>query len=212
MFGRISRGTSLNEVLRVYDKHWPFILHSKDVLAIELATMCKELRACPAGQDRSTYSLSDGAYDETAAELHYRSSGNLPLLFFQYLLRLQLACLFGRYEDALALSDKGEAVIRSAFGFTQIADHYLYRGLAAAVALTAPDGNAARHRRTLRHCLNRLHVFAANCPQNFRQHEALLQAEAARVKGQLCRRFETLQPGHRAGGGGRFHASRWAGQ
>ena len=34
------------------------------------------------------------------------------------------------------MSEKGEAVVRSALGFIQIADHYLYRGLAAAVALT----------------------------------------------------------------------------
>ena len=48
-----------------------------------------------------------------------------------------------------------------------------------------PD--AARHRKTLRHCLKRLHLFAANCPHNFRQHEALLQAEAARVKGRFAK-------------------------
>ena len=41
---------------------------------------------------------SDGAYDETASELHYRRTGNLTLVFFQYLVRLQLACLFGRYR------------------------------------------------------------------------------------------------------------------
>ena len=55
------------------------------------------------------------------------------------MLRLKLACLFGRYEDALALSDKGEAIILSAAGTTEIADHYLYRGLAAAVALSGPQ-------------------------------------------------------------------------
>ena len=123
---------------------------------------------------------------------------------FRTSIRLQLACLFGRYQDALALSEKGEAVVRSAAGFTQVADHYLYRGLAAAVALTGAMLTPRRHRKTLRHCLARVHLFAVNSPHNFRPHEALLEAEA-RTRGRpLHRGLEALQPRDRAGGGGRL--------
>jgi class 3 adenylate cyclase len=137
------------------------------------------------GKTVAPHSLSDGPYDENASELHYHRTGNLTLVSYQYTLRLQLACLFGRYDDALALSEKGEAVIRSAPGYITVVDHYLYRGLAAAAALAGRNANAARHRRTLRYCLARLHLFAANIPHNFRQHEALLQAESARARGEL---------------------------
>jgi predicted ATPase/class 3 adenylate cyclase len=177
---RITRGTSLYEALRVYDEQSPFVLRSRDVLPVELVTMYKNCALALQGKTKAPYSLSEGAYDETEAELHYRRTGNLTLVFFQYLIRLHLAFLFGRYEEALSLSDKGDAVVRSASGFTQLADHYLYRGLAAAVALGKGD---ARRRKTLRHCLDRLHVFAVNCPQNFLQHEVLLQAETARAQG-----------------------------
>jgi hypothetical protein len=185
MYGRISRGASLNEVLRVYEQSWPFVMQSKDVLPMEMATSGRNWALALQGKTVAPYSLNDGSHDEIASEFRYRSSGNLLLLFFHYLLRLQLACLFGRYEDAVILSGKGEAVVRSALGFIQLADHYFYRGLAAAVALTAYDGNGARHRRTLSHCLARLNVFATNSPHNFRQHEALLQAEAKRVRGKF---------------------------
>ena len=118
--------------------------------------------------------LADGAYDENEAELTLPPQSVTSLSsFFSYVRRVQLACLFGRYDDALSLSDKCEAVVRFAAGFTQLADHYLYRGLAAAVALTGPDADAAKPRRTLRHCLKRLHVFATNCSHNFQQHESL---------------------------------------
>jgi predicted ATPase/class 3 adenylate cyclase len=185
ILGRLSRGSSLHQLLCECEEHRPFVLHSKDAHAIQVLTMCKNYALALQGKTASPYSLSDGPYDENAAELHYRRSGNFLLVSLHYTFRLQLACLFGRYEDALALSEKGEAVVRSAPGSITIADHYLYRGLAAAVALTGRDANAARHRKALRYCLARLHFFAASSRPNFLQHEALLEAETARVRGQL---------------------------
>jgi len=185
MYGRFGRGTNLSEILRVYERHWPLIMHSKDVVSMEMATSLRHWALALQGKTTAPTSLNDGTYDENAAELHHRSSGNLLLLFFQYLFRLQLACLFG-CENALTLSDKSQEVIRSAFGFSQLADHYLYRGLATAVALSRADGKSTSHRHTLRHCLARLHLFATNSPHNFLQHELLLKAEAARVKGRFA--------------------------
>jgi predicted ATPase/class 3 adenylate cyclase len=182
---RFSRGSNLHEVLRECEEHRPFVLHSKDAFPVESLTMWQNCALALQGKTAAPYSLSDGAYEENASELRYHRTGNLTLASYQYTLRLQLACLFGRYDDALALAEKGEAVIRSAPGYITVADHYLYRGLAAAAALTGHNGNAAKHRRTLRRCLNRLRLFAANSPHNFLPHEALLQAESARVRGQL---------------------------
>ena len=48
MFGRLSRGSCLHEVLRVYEEHWPFVLHSKDAYAVEVLPMLKNFCACPA--------------------------------------------------------------------------------------------------------------------------------------------------------------------
>ena len=182
---QFSRGSHLHELLRECEEHSPFVLHSMDAFPVELLTMWRNCVLALQGKTVAPHSLSDGPYDENASELHYHRTGNLTLVSYQYTLRLQLACLFGRYDDALALSEKGEAVIRSAPGYITVADHYLYRGLAAAEALAGRNANATRHRRTLSRCLARLHLFAANSPHNFLQHEAVLQAETARVRGQL---------------------------
>jgi predicted ATPase/class 3 adenylate cyclase len=183
---RFCRGSSLYDLLRECEEHSRFVLNSKEAFACEALTMWKNSALALQGKTAAPYSLSDGAYDESASELRYHHTGNLTLVSLQYTRRLQLACLFGRYDDALDLSEKSEAVIRSVPGTITIADHYLYSGLAAAAVLTGRDANATRHRRKLRCCLTRLHLFAANSPHNFLQHEALLQAESDRAQGQLA--------------------------
>ena len=134
IFAMITSGKSLNDVLRVCEEHGPFVLHSKDVAHTEFVTMCKNHALALQGKTVAPYLLNDGAYDESASELRFHRTGNLTFVFYQVLLRLKLACRFGRFEEALALSDKSEAVIKAVAGFPQVADHYLYRGLAAAVA------------------------------------------------------------------------------
>ena len=185
ILGRLSRGTSLQQLLSECEEHWPFVLHSNDAHAIQVLTICKNFALALQGKTAAPYSLSDGPYDENAAEAHYLHSGNSLLVSMQSTFRLQLACLFGRYEDALSLAEKGETVVHSAPGSITIVDHYLYRGLASAVALSANNMNAVEHRKTLRSCLARLHFFATSSQSNFLQHEVLLKAETARVRGEL---------------------------
>ncbi len=182
-----SRGTNLAEILRLCDEHRPFVTHSKDAFTVESLTMWQNCALALRGKTAAPHSLSDGAYDENEAELRYHTTGNLTLASYQYTLRLQLACVFGRYIDAVILSDKGEAVIRSAPGYITVADHYLYRGLAAAEAVIAHAPKSRRHGRVLRHCRARLHLFAANSARNFETHEALLEAEFLRSNNELNR-------------------------
>jgi predicted ATPase/class 3 adenylate cyclase len=182
---RFSRGCNLNEVVRECEEHKTFVHQSNDAFSIHSLTMWQNCARALQGKTSAPYSLTDGAYDENAAELHYHSTANLTLASYQYTLRLQLACLLGRYAEAVILSNKGEAVIRSAPGYVTVADHYLYRGLAAAEALNVRSANARIHGRVLRHCRARLNLFAANSPRNFQSHEALLHAEFLRNSDEL---------------------------
>lgn len=184
IFAMITSGKPLHDILRVCEEYLPFVLHSKDQAHAEFVTMCRNHCLALQGKTTAPYSLNDGTYDEIASELRLQRTGNLTFVFYQLLLRLKLACRFGRFSDALALSEKGEAVIHGAYGFPQVAEHYLYRGLAAAAALSNPGSKfPLRYRKALRHCRKRLHLFAANSPHNFLHYEALLDAEAARISG-----------------------------
>jgi predicted ATPase/class 3 adenylate cyclase len=172
------RGQKIDDLLRYGKEHESFVLTSKDAFALEVLKMAMGFAAALKGNTTAPHSLDNPAYDEKAAELRYRDSGNLLLIFLQCVLRLRLAWFFGHYREALALSDQTEALVRSASGLSEVADHYLFRGLAFAEDLTTHP-----RKKTLRRCQSRLRFFARNCPQNFQQHAILLEGEAARVKG-----------------------------
>ena len=120
IFNLITAGKSLNDVVRECEEHLPFVLHSKDLARIEFVTMCRNHALALQGKAAAPHSSGDGVYDETAFEVH--RTGNLSVVFCQFLLRLKLASSFDRFEEALDLSDKGEAVIYAVLGFPQVAD------------------------------------------------------------------------------------------
>ncbi len=188
IFAMITSGKSLHDILHVCEEHWPFIAHSKDLASIEFVTMCRNHVLALQGETAEPRSSSDCASDEAAFELRFHRTGNLTFVFYQNLLRLKLACQFGRFDDALVLASKGDAVVHAATGFPQVGDHYLYRGLAAAVARGGPQDAPTRHlRKTLRHSLARLNLFALNSPHNFLHYQALVEAEAARASGDVTK-------------------------
>ena len=207
IFALTTSGKPLRDILRECDEHWPFVLHSKDPFAIEFVTMCKNHALALQGKTAAPHSLSDGAYDETASAHRFHRTGNLTFVFYQNLLRLKLACRFGRFEEALILSYKGETVVRGAWGLPQVGDHYLYRGLAAAVALSGQQ--AAPQDTTARCCgtVWRASMFLPPTARTtFAHYQALVEAEAARALRRRDEGHEALRPRRRARGGGGLHA------
>jgi predicted ATPase/class 3 adenylate cyclase len=177
-----SRGTSLADFLALCSQHENFVMRSKDAFPMESFSMWKSCALALLGRTDKCSSLNHDSYNEKGAEDRYRKTGNLTLLSYQLTLRLQLKYLFGHYEEAFAISESGEAVIGSAPGYITVADHYLYRGLAAAT-LSANAFRARRLKLVLRRCLKRLELFARNCPENFLPYLLLLRAESARASG-----------------------------
>jgi predicted ATPase/class 3 adenylate cyclase len=185
LLARATRGSDLNEVLRLFEEKSSFVLQSNEPFAFDFLTMANNFALALQGRTADPCSLNTDGYNEAAAEVRYRKSGNLFTVFYQYFLRLKLACLFGRYE-ALDLSEKCDAVVRRIAGTVHVPEHYFYRGLALAVVLGRPGNGSRHHRRKLRGCLARLKVAASNCPHNFAPHAALLQAEAVRLTGRFA--------------------------
>jgi predicted ATPase/class 3 adenylate cyclase len=177
-----SRGTPIADFLALCRQHENFVMASKDAFPMESFSMWKSCALALLDRTDARSSLNHDSYNEKAAEDRYRKAGNLTLLSYQLTLRLQLKYLFGRYEEAFAISESGDSVIGSAPGYITVADHYLYRGLTAA-SLLAGASRAGRFKRVVRRCLKRLELFARNCPENFLPYLLLLRAESARVSG-----------------------------
>ena len=209
----VAVGRNTEDVLRLYDEHWTFVEHSKYQTIIEMVTMSKNCALALQGKTALPYSMSHDAYDEIESEQRYLRTGNLSLAFFQYLFRLQLACLFGRTEEGQTLSDKGEALTRSGAIFSQLADFYLYRGLVAAIALNGADGKAKRrHRKTLRQSVARLHLLRREQSPAASANTRSCSRRKRHGKQAVGRGLEALQQRDRAGGSGRLPTRDRAGQ
>ena len=78
--------------------------------------------------------------------------------------------------------------VRAVAGTVHVAEHYLYRGLAVAVALGRTRRSIQQSTaETLRDCLARLTCLCrATSPHNFGPHAALLEAEAVRLTGRFA--------------------------
>ena len=180
-----SRGVDTATLKSYCEQYEGFVQQSKDAFPIESILMWKSSVLALMGQTNAVHSLSNKLYDEKVAEDRYLRTHNLTLLSYQYTLRAQLSYLFGRYEDALKISDNGDAVIASAPGQIIVADHYLYRGLAATAVMMSDASKLHRLRIIARKCLRRLNLFATNSPLNFLPHVRLLEAEIARAAGNI---------------------------
>jgi predicted ATPase/class 3 adenylate cyclase len=176
-----SHGTDLSALRSYCDFHERFVQQSKDAFPIESLQMWKSSILALTGRTNATDSLDNASYDERAAERRYRETGNLTLLSYHYTLKAQLYYLSGRYPDAMKASDQGGAVIASAPGQIVVADHYLYRGLAATAMLGSGASNRRHLRSVARRCLRQLNHFAANSPGTFLAYAKLLEADVARV-------------------------------
>jgi hypothetical protein len=96
-------------------------------------------------------------------------------------------CVYGRSDLAFAQSERmGDRLFR-AVPFVHVADHTFYRGLAAAALATRSRGQPRRaQRRALRESLRRLHTWAKTGP-DFVHMAQLLEAETARLAGDVAR-------------------------
>ncbi len=179
-----SRGVRLTELDAYCAEHDLYVHRSNDAFPIEAFMMWKSSVLALTGRTDAGYSLSHDAYDEQAAEQRYHRTRNLTLLAYQYTLRTQLAYLFGRAEEALALSKRAQAVIAS----RARPDHGRVTIISTAGwrrrrELRAHPGSAPRLQALVWRCLRRLRRYAANSPQNFLPYLRLLEAEFARARG-----------------------------
>ena len=106
----------------------------------------------------------------------------------RYLLRLKLACLFGRFEECVGFIRQGRGGDPCRGGFPPDRRPLSLPRTGGGCRPGRTRSRSTRHhRKTLRHSLARLHLFAANSPHNFLHYEALLEAEAARASGHVSK-------------------------
>lgn len=124
------------------------------------------------------------AYDETLALVMARQQGNLTELHHGYLNKLILHYLMGDYTQALLSADQAKTYVDAVVGMIASAMFYFYDALVQLAGITAVDGRKDALARVDAN-LQRLRNWATHAPMKFQHKVYLVEAEKARVLGQI---------------------------
>lgn len=127
----------------------------------------------------------DGPYvHERQALAEYRQRRSLAALFSLLNGKLQLAYLFHRYSEAIALADEARAHLPAVLGALSVVRFYFYDALARIAAYPELDAAGQRRaRRLIAEDERQLARIARRAPLNFGAAHQLVRAEWRRLEG-----------------------------
>jgi PAS domain S-box-containing protein len=181
----LAAGDPLAEAQREAKQGLDFALNARFGLVIDIITAQLGLIRTLRGLTPTFGRFDDEQFDERRFESHLASQPDLALPECWYWIRkLQARVLAGDYRGAIEASVKAQRLLWTSPSFFETAEFEFYSGLARAALCDGmvreqyrPDFEAlSGHRR-------KLEVWAANCPENFENRAALLNAEVARIEG-----------------------------
>jgi PAS domain S-box-containing protein len=120
-------------------------------------------------------SFTDDHFDEEAFRLNYR--GNSLFEMFYFVGKLAVLYTFEEYQQALAVSEQAERVIRDFTGTIWDELTIFYK------ALTLAALGLLENENKLKQFSEKLRLLAENAPYTFRLHSLILSAEIARLSG-----------------------------
>ncbi|WP_292364366.1 AAA family ATPase [Mesorhizobium sp.] len=130
-------------------------------------------------------SFSDDQFDESRFEQYLLADRYLALPACWYWIRkLQALILSGRYDEALEAGRYVQRFFWTDGPFIEAAEYHFYDALARAAAFDdATPVEQREHLKALGEHHKKLVFWAGNCPENFENRAALVEAEIARLQG-----------------------------
>ena len=134
-------------------------------------------------------SLDDGGFTEHSFEERITGQPSRAFLECYYWIRkLQARFFAGDYTSAIDAADKVETWYATSPALSlfpvEKAECHFYAALSRAARCGPPGADPyAQHREALAQHTQQLRALAANCPQNFEDRAALVDAEIARIEG-----------------------------
>jgi predicted ATPase/signal transduction histidine kinase len=180
----VEAGDPLDEVLRVSEKYAAFArqIHSDTVLRV--VQQYQQYVAALKGRTRKPTSLEDDHFDEAAVLAVFTQSGFHTGIFFHHMLKQIAAFTFGHHGQALAEAERARPVLGAVMGTVFEASHLFYEALT--LAALHPTAGADRQQEItalLSRQLEKLKLWADNCPDTHGCHHLLVSAELARLEG-----------------------------
>ena len=157
---------------------------TRDELALVFLQFGKQVLLNLMGRTKDRRTLNDAAFDERDFMRSLLRPGFEYAACWYFILRLELAFLYGDPAGAMARAADAEARLESARGTYLVTELSFFAALALAELLPgAEGGDAARLRAELDRHEQQMAFWAEQCPVNYRGKHLLLLAERARLEG-----------------------------
>jgi predicted ATPase len=180
-------GDHLVDVEREAERGLAFAHKTRFGLTIEMIATQLGLVRTLRGLTRRFGSLDDDQFDEAQAERRFAQNPSLQVAECWYWVRkLQARVLAGNATAALEASQQAERLLWTSASFLEHAEYHFYGALARALCCDAtPADERHTHLAALAAHQRQLDSWAQNCPENFENRAALVEAEIARLEDRL---------------------------
>jgi PAS domain S-box-containing protein len=181
----LAAGDPLAEVQHQIASGVEFAQKARFGLVIDIVTAQRELVRTLRGLTPKFGSLNSEQFDEFRFEHHLSSNSALAAAECRYWIRkLQARFFAGDYAAALHASLKAQRLLWTSSSFFEEAEYHFYSALSQAGCCDqAAVGERQQHLDAVAAHHRKLQVWARNCPENFENRAALVEAEIARLKG-----------------------------
>jgi predicted ATPase/GAF domain-containing protein len=183
---RIELGDQLDDVIEGADKHLVIVRRGREQQWIAAMIIVRQVVLNLLGRTHSRSTLSDDGFNEEEYVGALAEPLNGIAMFMYWTLKCQLHYLYGEYPEAVAAADKADQ--RMMFGggnpLSKILPFYLCISIVSAPPAQAPE-EAARRAELLSKYRAQLDALAAGSRAGFSYMKVLLDAEAARIDGNL---------------------------
>jgi predicted ATPase/GAF domain-containing protein/tRNA A-37 threonylcarbamoyl transferase component Bud32 len=182
---KLGAGDQLEDVLENADKNLVQVRRIKEFM-LPTMTIVRQAVAALMGRTRARATLSDESFSEEEYlgrldDTHYGNSK-----FHYHVLKLQIHHLYGEYTEAMAAGEAAEQRIIFCAGVphTKLLSFYRCMVILALPPAETPE-EAGRRSEILSRHRAQMEVLAANSPEGFEHMKVLIDAEAARVSGDV---------------------------
>jgi PAS domain S-box-containing protein len=180
----LATGDPLEDAQREAESGIEFAKRIHFGLALDLLNAPLGLIKTLRGLTRKFGSFHHDEFDEVRFEEHLEANPSLQLISCWYWIRkLQALYLAGDYRQAVAAVSKAEPHLWTAATFFEEAEYHFYGALArVAASESATPEERREHLAALAEDRKRLVLWAENCPENFENRVALVDAEIAGIE------------------------------
>lgn len=182
-----SLGRNLQEVVELAESLRPSVDQINDKNMIYSFGALQHAISNLLGQTPDKYQFKDDKFDESNALNYWHENQFLTGVNWLSYLKIHTQFLYGRYDVSLEICRAAEKTLAANFGFYPLTQHHFYYCLTmCAIYRDASKVQQKEFDKLLEEKSNQFSVWAENCPDNFQHKYDLVQAERARIAGDVA--------------------------